>query len=308
MIDKIPFHFLPLFGRRPFASLLESLLNGKFYRRHKIVCLRYIVTFGYCYLLALKELIFSPLLTGTIFSAARKSLTLWQSMTFSISSNLSDHFTHRYPSDSYPQTLEITLHWITASSFLENLIGLILKAFKGFHFVATFHCDLFYWCLRDIVILINAPVHSLFWPAVADLRSKRLWKYQRDFSLGELSMCAFLRSKLHWSSTVISPASVVSADLLRLQSTFRLCSLRRRKPSNWAIVFCCGMLGGGRWLVIFFNPPTHWLLLRCHYNFYASVTSGRDCWCVLQRVFAWSQFVALLSAKMKIFQKKKKKK
>ena len=172
--------------------------------------------------------------------------------------------------------------------------------------MATFHCDLFYWCLRDIVILINAPVHSLFWRAVADLRTKRLWKYQRDFSLGELSMCAFLRSKLHWSSAVISPASVVSADLLSLQSTFRLCSLRRRKPSNWAIFFCCGMLGGGRWLVILLNPPTHWLLLKHHCNFYASVTSRRDCWCVLQRVFAWSQFVALLSEEMKIVQKKKK--
>ena len=80
---------------------------------------------------------------------------------------------------------------------------------------------------------------------------------------------------------------------------------RRRKPSNWAIVFCCGMLGGGRWLVIFFNPPTHWLLLKCHYNFYASVTSRRDCWCVLQSVFAWSQFVALLSGKMQVSQQQK---
>lgn len=152
MIDKIPFHFLPLFGRRPFASLFESLLNGKFYQRHKIVCLRYIVTIGYCFLLALRPLFsFSPkridifsfvdLLSGTIFSAARKSLTLWKSMTFSITWNLSGYFTHRYPRDSYPQTLEITLHWITAACFLENLIGLVSIDFEGFDFMATFHCN-----------------------------------------------------------------------------------------------------------------------------------------------------------------------
>ena len=102
-------------------------------------------------------------------------------------------------------------------------------------------------------------------------------------------------------------SSVVLACLLRLQSIFIFCSFRRRKPSSWAIVFCCGMLGGGRWLVILLTPPTHWLLLKRHYNFNASVTSRRDCWCVLQRVFTWSQFVALLSAKMKIFHKKKQK-
>ena len=117
---------------------------------------------------------FVDLLSGAIFSAARKSLTLWQSMTFSITWNLSGHFTHRYPSDSYPQTLEITLHWITAACFLENLIGLVSIDFEGFDFMATFHCNLFYWCLRYIVILINAPVHTLFWPALADPRLKRL--------------------------------------------------------------------------------------------------------------------------------------
>ena len=246
---------------------------------------------------------FVDLLSGTIFSAARKSLTIWQSTTFSISWNLSGHFTHRYPSDSYPQTLEITLHWITASSFLENVIGLVSIGFKGFDFVATFHCNLFYWCLRDIVILINAPVHSQFLPAVADLRSKRLWEYQRGLSLGELSMCAFLRFKLHWSSTVISQASVVPADQFRFQSTFRPCSLRRRKPSNWVIVFWSGIPGGGRWLVILLNLPTHWLLLKLYYNFFASVTSRRDCWCVLQRVLAGSQFVVLLSEKSKSIRK-----
>ena len=99
-------------------------------------------------------------------------------------------------------------------------------------------------------------------------------------------------------------SSVVLAYLRRSQSIFSFCSLRRRKPSSWAIVFWSGILGGGWWLVILLNPPTHWLLLKRHYNFYASVTSRRDCWCVLQRVFAWSQFVALLSAKMKILQKK----
>ena len=46
--------------------------------------------------------------------------------------------------------------------FLESLIDLVSIYFEGFDFVATFHCDSFYWCLRDIVILINALVHSLF--------------------------------------------------------------------------------------------------------------------------------------------------
>lgn len=144
MIDKIPFHFLPLFGHRPFASLLESLLNGKFYRRHKIVLLALHRYLRLLFSFSPKRIdIFSfvDLLSGTIFSAARKSLTLWKSMTFSITWNLSGYFTHRYPRDSYPQTLEITLHWITAACFLENLIGLVSIDFEGFDFMATFHCN-----------------------------------------------------------------------------------------------------------------------------------------------------------------------
>ena len=121
-------------------------------------------------------------------------------------------------------------------------------------------------------------------------------------------MCAFLRFKLHWSSTVTSPASVVPADQFRLQSIFSLCSLRRRKPSIWAIVFCCGILGGGLWLVILLNPPTHWLLVKRHFIFYASVTSRRVYWCLLRGVLAGSQFVALLSEKWKSYKKKKRKK
>ena len=121
--------------------------------------------------------------------------------------------------------------------FHESLTDLVSIYFEGFDFVATFHCDSFYWCLRDIVILINALVHSLFWSGLADLRSKRQWEYQRGLSLGEWSMCPFLHFKQHWSSAVISPASVVSADLFRLQSSFSYCFFRRRKPSIWAIVF-----------------------------------------------------------------------
>ena len=95
--------------------------------------------------------------------------------------------------------------------------------------------------------------------------------------------------------------SVVLAYLRRLQSIFSFCSLRRRKPFNWAIVFWSGILGGRRWLVILHNPPTHWLLVRRHFIFYASVTPRRDCWCVLQRVFAGSQFVSkCLAYTMKI--------
>ena len=186
--------------------------------------------------------------------------------------------------------------------FLESLTELVTIYFEGFDFVATFHCDSFYWCLLDIVILINALVHSLFWPALADLRSKRQWEYQRGLCLGEWSMCVFLHFKQHWSSTVITPESDVPADQFRLQRIFSFCSSSQH-TSVWAIVFLCGILGSGRWLVILLNPPTHWLLLKRHYNFYASVTSRRDCWCVLQRVFAGSQFVFLLSEEWESYKK-----
>ena len=128
--------------------------------------------------------------------------------------------------------------------FLESLTDLVSIYFEGFDFVATFHCDSFYWGLRDIVILINALVHSLFWPGLADLRSKRQWEYQRGLSLGEWSMCPFLHFKQHWSSAVISPASVVSADLFRLQSSF---SYFYFSPQKTLYLSHCFLLCNTRW-------------------------------------------------------------
>lgn len=93
-----------------------------------------------------------------MFSAARKSLKLWQSMTFFISWDLSGHFTHRYPSDSYPQTLEIRLHRITASSFLERFDRLHVISFWKLQFRGFFSLQLLKFdprhkivCLRYIV-------------------------------------------------------------------------------------------------------------------------------------------------------------
>ena len=193
-----------------------------------------------------------------MFSAARKSLRLWQSMTFFIGWELSGHFTYRYPSDSCPQTLEITLGRITASSFLESSISLMSVAFEGCNFVATFHYNFSYGCILYIDALINAPVYSLFWPELADPRSKGLWEYRERLSLGEGLLCAFPHFKLHWSITVISLASVVPANQFRLKRIYCFFSLRRRKLSTcfrslWSILYHCGILDGWLWLVILLN-------------------------------------------------------
>ena len=77
-------------------------------------------------------------------------------MTFSISLNLSGHFAYRYPSDSFTQTLEIRLQWITASSFLESSIGLMSIAFESCNFVASFHCNLWLLTLNHSLFFMRA--------------------------------------------------------------------------------------------------------------------------------------------------------
>ena len=98
-------------------------------------------------------------------------------MTFSISLNLSGHFAYRYPSDSFTQTLEIRLHWITASSFLESSIGFMSLAFESCNFVVSFHCNFSYgyllWITACFSWELDRARDNLFW---------RLW-FRGYFSL-----------------------------------------------------------------------------------------------------------------------------
>ena len=79
-----------------------------------------------------------------------------QSMSRIIGWDLSCQLTHRHPTDSPPQAVEIASHSIIASSFLENSISFMSVAFDGCYFVATFHCNFSYGYLLYVVTLINA--------------------------------------------------------------------------------------------------------------------------------------------------------
>ena len=114
----------------------------------------------------------ADMLLVAIFRTAHKPLTLWQSMSLFIGWDLSGHFTRRCSSNSYRQTFDITSHRITAfASFLDHLISFMSVAFGGCNFVATFLCNFAYGCLLYVDTLTRAREYSLFWPALADLRS-----------------------------------------------------------------------------------------------------------------------------------------
>ena len=230
----------------------------------------------------------------------------WQNMSGIIGRDLLGQLTHRYPSDYCHQTFEITSNRITASSFLENSTSFMSVGFEGSNFVASSHSNFFHGCVPYINCDFDKRSH-IFVIFIGISRSKirrDCGNIRRAFaSVNGRCSHFYVSSCIDQVRYWISPASAVSAYRFRLQYISSFCALRRRKPYisvfYQSLIFYCGMLGGGRWLVTLLNALTHWLLVKRHCICYPSVTYQRYYWCVLLRAFAGSYFLALFSVKEK---------
>lgn len=113
--------------------------------------------------------------------------------------------------------------------------------------------------------------------------------------------CFFYTLCTHQRGSFVSCLLIIQFCSQSIYSFFSLC---RRKPSIafgnlWSILFYCGILGDGRWLVFPLNTRSLISYSWSAFCFLWKCYVSRHCWCVLLRVFARIYFLALFSVKDK---------